>query len=82
MRLSFGNGVRATQSLLSKVMRYEPVNSLPPDLVMACTTPPWKRPNSAETAAVVIVVSWSASSMKSTLAWPRMFSFTTTPLTT
>ena len=47
---------------------------------MACTTPPEKRPNSAETAPVVVVVSCSASSMKRSSGMPRRFSFTTTPL--
>ena len=44
--------------------------------MIAFTTPPEKRPNSAETDPVVTVVSWIASSMKSVSAWPRRFSFT------
>jgi hypothetical protein len=38
-------------------------NSLPPDLVSMLTTPPVNRPYSAETPDVVVVVSWTASSM-------------------
>ena len=44
------------------------------------TTPPPKRPYSAEMAPVDTFVSWTASSMKRFSAWPRRFSFTTTPL--
>ncbi len=45
------------------VVRNEPENVLPPDFVIALTTPPVNRPYSAETVDVVVVVSWSASSM-------------------
>src|SRR5215813_4189984 len=55
--------------------------SLPPDLVMVLTTPPPKRPYSADTAEVEVVVSWMASSMKRSNGWPRRFSLITTPLT-
>lgn len=55
--------------------------SLPPDLVMVFTTPPANRPYSADTLAVEVVVSWMASSMNTLVAWPRMFSLTTTPFT-
>ena len=47
----------------------------------AFTTPPEKRPNSAEMAPVETVVSCTASSMTSGTPWPRMFSLMTTPLT-
>ena len=67
-------------SLLS-VSRKEPLKRLPPDLVTALTTPPVKRPNSAEMPPVATVVSWIASSMKRSNAWPRRFSFSETPLT-
>ena len=36
---------------------------LPPDLVTTLTTPPVKRPNSAEMPALATVVSWIASSI-------------------
>src|SRR4051812_9630349 len=49
---------------LVTVSRSEPLNSLPPDFVMVLTTPPVKRPYSAETPLVRRVVSWMASSMK------------------
>jgi hypothetical protein len=49
---------------LVKLSRKLPLNSLPPDFVIAETTPPVKRPNSAEIAPVMTVVSWMASSMK------------------
>src|SRR5216684_5754875 len=61
--------------------RSEPLNWLPPDLVSVETTPPVKRPYSAEMPPVKIVVSWMASSMKRLCGCPRRFSFTTTPLT-
>ena len=73
-------GESERQSSLVNVVRNDPENSLPPDFVIALTTPPEKRPNSAEIDPVVTVVSWIASSMKSGSAWPRRFSFTETPL--
>ncbi|MEO8348609.1 MAG: hypothetical protein ABI610_06820 [Acidobacteriota bacterium] len=63
-----------------KLVRNEPERRLPPDFVIALTTPPVKRPYSADMAPVRIVVSWIASSMKRLCGWPRRFSFTTTPL--
>ena len=54
---------------------------LPPDFVIEFTTPPPKRPYSAEIAPVEIFVSWIASSTKRFSAWPRRFSLMTTPLT-
>src|ERR1051326_6805700 len=50
--------------------RRVPVNSLPPDFVIVLTTPPVKRPYSAETPLVRSVVSWIASSMKRFSGWP------------
>jgi hypothetical protein len=65
----------------SSVSRSEPLNWLPPDFVIEFTTPPVKRPNSAEIAPVSTVVSWMASSMKSGCAWLRTLSMIATPLT-
>ena len=73
--------MRAVQSSLSNVVRKDPLSSLPPDFVTAFTTPPEKRPYSAETAAVVVVVSCSASSMNRLSGVLRRLSCTTTPLT-
>jgi hypothetical protein len=53
---------------------------LPPDFVIMLTTPPWKRPYSAEMLPLETLVSWIASSMNKLRACPRRFSFTTTPL--
>ncbi len=75
------SGVFATQSWLMTRVRNEPEKSLPPDLVRTLTTPPEKRPYSAEMPAEAVVVSWIESSMNRSRAWPRMFSLTTTPLT-
>ena len=74
-------GVSASQLSFSRLVRSEPWISLPPDLVMVLTTPPVKRPYSAEMPETEAVVSWMASSMKRSSAWPRRFSLTTTPLT-
>ena len=59
-----GRASRRLQVSLLRVVRNEPLNLLPPDFVIALTTPPVKRPYSAEIAAVDVVVSWIASSMK------------------
>ncbi len=75
-----GNGVSAAQESLTNDTRNDPLNELPPDFVIMLTTPPWSRPYSAEMLAVEIFVSWIASSMNRFRAWPRRFSFTTTPL--
>ncbi len=79
--MSFGCGVSSRQLSFVKVVRNEPLKSLPPDFVTAFTSPPENRPNSAETAPLVTVVSWTASSMKSGTACPRRFSLSTTPFT-
>src|SRR6185503_16750926 len=66
---SFGTKARSgiivypRQLSLLSVSRNEPLNLLPPDLVTTLTTPPLKRPNSAEMPAVATVVSWTASSI-------------------
>src|SRR5205823_7751867 len=78
--LSLSYGVRLRQLSLFSVSRNDPLNALPPDLVTTFTTPPWKRPNSAETPDVMTLVSWIASSMYRLFALPRMLSFATTPL--
>ena len=78
---SAANGVSARQLSLLSVSRSDPLNRFPPDLVMTFTTPPPNRPYSADIPAVAIVVSWIASSMYRSYAWPRKFSLTFTPLT-
>src|SRR5436190_13697034 len=55
-------GVAADHAGLLSESRSEPENWLPPHLVMVLTTPPVKRPYSAEMAPVRTVVSWMASS--------------------
>src|SRR5450830_9336 len=62
-------------------VRNEPENWLPPDFVTVLTTPPVKRPYSAETELTDVVVSWIASSMKRVFGVPRMLSMTTAPST-
>ena len=56
-------GTSARQLSLFSVSRKLALNRLPPDLVMTLTTPPPKRPYSAEMPALATVVSWTASSM-------------------
>ncbi len=56
-------GVAAVHLGFDRANRSEPWNSLPPDFVRALTTPPVKRPYSADTLLTVVVVSWMASSM-------------------
>ena len=51
------DGVSVRQLSLFSVSRNEPLNRLPPDLVMTLTTPPLNRPYSAEMPAVATVVS-------------------------
>src|SRR5712671_2994296 len=79
--LSVGYGVSDRHASLSNVVRNDPLILLPPDFVIMLTTPPPKRPYSAEMAPVDTFVSWIASSMNRLSACPRRFSFTTTPLT-
>ena len=64
-----------------KLVRKEPENWLPPERVTVLMTRPAKRPYWAEMPEVETVVSSTASSMKRSRGWPRMFSLTTTPLT-
>ena len=80
---AFGSpyGVVLRQSSLSSVTRKEPLKLLPPDFVIALTTPPVKRPNSAEMPEVDVVVSAIASSMKRLFGVPRMLSWMLTPFT-
>src|SRR5262245_9802206 len=54
---------------------------LPPDLVTRFTTPPLKRPYSAETPPTDTVVSWMASSIYRGYGVPRRFSVIATPFT-
>ena len=79
--LTFGssNGLVVRQSSFVKVVRNEPLKLSPPERVMALTTPPVKRPYSAEMPDVETVVSWIASSMKSENGVPRMLSWIWTP---
>src|SRR4030081_3222902 len=58
-------GSLAVHLSLVKVVRNDPENRLLPDFVIGLTTPPAKRPYSAEMLPVWTVVSWIASSMKS-----------------
>ena len=51
------SGVSPFQLSLVTLARKEPENSLPPDLVTVLTTPPAKRPYSAEALLVMVVVS-------------------------
>ena len=81
MFASPGNGVSADHESLVNDTRNDPLKTLPPDLVIVLTTPPWNRPYSAEMLPVEIFVSWMASSMNRLRAWPRRFSLITTPLT-
>ena len=50
-------GLVVRQSSLVNVVRSDPLNRSPPDLVMALTTPPVNRPYSAEIPDVDTVVS-------------------------
>src|SRR5262249_9566575 len=79
--LVFSKGVKARHRSLVKVVRKEPLKSLPPDLVIALTVPPPKRPYSAEMFDVHVLVSSIASSMKRDRGWPRSVLLTTTPST-
>src|SRR5688572_3668651 len=74
-------GVLPVQDGFVKLSRSDPPNSFPPDFVIVLTTPPVKRPYSAEIPPVRMVVSWMASSMNRLCGCPRRFSPTTTPLT-
>ena len=76
-----GIGGCARQSLLLSVTRNDPEKLLPPCFVMALMTPPVKRPYSAETPEVIVVVSWIESSMKRFVWVPRTGSCRLTPLT-
>src|SRR5262245_25012627 len=63
------------------VSRMDPLKRLLPDLVSTLTTPPPKRPYSAEMPVDDTVVSSIASSMYKSYGWPRRLSLTDTPLT-
>src|SRR5471030_1197475 len=69
-------GDSACQAAFVNVVRKEPLNVLPPDFVTALTTPPVKRPNSAEIEEVEVVVSASASSTNRLFGVPRTLSVT------
>src|SRR6185436_17065175 len=60
----FSNGVVTLHDGLEKFVRQLPLNLLPPDFVMAFTTPPVKRPYSAVMPEVRTCVSSIASSIK------------------
>src|ERR1041385_1498645 len=78
-RSSFA-GDLADHAALVIESRSDPESSLPPDLVMVETTPPLKRPYSAEMAPVITVVSRIPSSTYIGRICPRTFSVTATPL--
>src|SRR5687768_1017749 len=77
----FSNGVSTVQDGLRRFMRQLPENVLPPLLVTALTTPPLKRPYSAEMPEVSTVVSSMASSMNRFCGCANRLSLTSTPLT-
>src|SRR4029450_6224734 len=77
---SVGYGVSDRHPSLLNVVRSDPLKAFPPDFVIMFTTPPPKRPYSAEIAPVGAFVSWIGSSMNRFRACPRRFSLTTTPL--
>src|SRR5690242_5527459 len=52
-----GHGVVAVQAGFVIVSRNEPLNSLPPDFVTVLTTPPVRRPYSAEIAPLITTTS-------------------------
>ena len=81
IRRAVENGETVRQSSLVNVTLNEPATVLPPDRVIALTTPPAKRPNSADTPDVETVVSCSESSMNSGIDVRRTLSCATTPLT-
>ncbi len=56
------SGRSARHESLVNESRNDPLKLLPPDLVIMFTTPPLKRPYSAEMFPVEIFVSWMASS--------------------
>src|ERR1700733_5733267 len=74
------NGVAVVQDGFVKFTRALPEKVLPPLLVIALTTPPLNRPNSAEMPEVRTCVSWIASSMKRSWGEPNRLSLTSTPL--
>ena len=78
---SFSKGVSSVHDGLVRFARKLPENVSPPFFVMALTTPPVKRPYSAEMPDVRICVSSMASSMKRLSGLPNRLSFTSTPST-
>src|SRR6185436_16989726 len=74
--LLFGspNGLIVRQSSLLNVVRNDPLRPLPPDFVIAFTTPPVKRPYSAEMPDVATVVCSIASSINRSNGSPRRLS--------
>ena len=78
-RALFSSGVSALHAGLVKFERNAPENRLPPLLVMTLTTPPQKRPYSAEMPEVSTWTSSIASSMNRLFGWPSTLSLMSTP---
>src|SRR5262245_36037609 len=57
--VSIGYSARHLSSV--NEVRNEPLQSLPPDLVIVLAMPPLKRPYSADTLLLVMLISWMAS---------------------
>ncbi len=75
----FSNGVSTLHDGLVKLERNAPENRLLPLFVITLTTPPLKRPYSADTPDVSTWTSWIASSMNRALGWPSTLSLMSTP---
>ena len=80
MLRDFSNGVSSVHAGLRRLTRPLPENLLPPLFVIAFTTPPLKRPYSAEMPDVSTCVSSIASSMNRFCGFANRLSFTSTPL--
>src|SRR6266851_4015084 len=79
MPAAFWRGVSSIHFGLLKFSRKLPPNVLPPLFVMTLTTPPEKRPYSAEMPPVRMFVCWMASSMNRLFAVPNRLSLMSTP---
>src|SRR3954463_3326502 len=79
MFAAFCRGVSSIHFGLLKFSRKLPPNVLPPLFVITLTTPPEKRPYSAEMPPVSTLVCWMASSMNRLLAVPNRLSLMSTP---
>src|SRR3954469_3091292 len=79
MFAAFWRGVSSIHFVLFRFSRKLPLNVLPPLLVITLTTPPEKRPYSAEMPPVRMFVCWMASSMNRLFAVPNRLSLMSTP---